>query len=141
MQADPPPLPSVVSHFHYGGQVSAAAGPGGRFALRLRAEGDAPFEVTGVQSNYPGLSVSVAGGLPVAVGPGRPVELTVAFAVTDCAQAPPDAGLPFLDVTLRNTRAIETVSQILGPDYARDLSENLHSACPNSAQRTPTSAG
>jgi hypothetical protein len=138
--ADPPPLPSQVSHFHYAGQVAVAGGPGGSFALRLRAEADSPFEVTAVRSNYPGLSVSVAGGLPVAVAAQGAAVLTVDFRVTDCAGAPPDAGMPLLDVTLRNTRAIETVSQILGAGYARDLSENLHAACPNSAQRTPTSA-
>jgi hypothetical protein len=76
----------------------------------------------------------------VTVTPERPVLLTVEYRVTDCAGAPPDAGMPFLDVTLRNTRAIQTISQILGPRYARDLSERLHSACPISGYRTGVSA-
>ncbi|MDR3032085.1 MAG: Tat pathway signal sequence domain protein, partial [Kitasatospora sp.] len=58
--------------------------------------------------------------------------------VTDCSGAPADATLPFLDVTLRNTRAMETVSQILGDAYARDLSAALHSACDGTDYRTPT---
>ncbi|MEV7176217.1 Tat pathway signal sequence domain protein [Kitasatospora sp. NPDC093679] len=138
--AEAPPVPSVVSHLHYAGPVSPPAGPGQVFALRVSAEADRPYEVVAVRQSYPGLSVTVTGGLPVTVTPERPVLLTVEYRVTDCAGAPPDAGMPFLDVTLRNTRAIETVSQILGTQYARDLSQRLHSACPISGYRTQVSA-
>jgi hypothetical protein len=51
--------------------------------------------------------------------------------VTDCGKAPENPGLPFLDVTLRNTRAIEAHSFILGEHYARDLSDALQVACSN----------
>ncbi|MEV6207795.1 Tat pathway signal sequence domain protein [Kitasatospora sp. NPDC051914] len=138
--SDPPRIPSVVSHLRYAGPVGPPGGPGAPFALRVSAEADEPYEVTAVRQSYPGLSVSVTGGLPVRVTPGQSVLLTVEYRVTDCAGAPPDAGMPFLDVTLRNTRAIETVSQILGARYARDLSERLHSACPISGYRTQVSA-
>ncbi|MEV8093894.1 Tat pathway signal sequence domain protein [Kitasatospora sp. NPDC085879] len=138
--ADPPPVPSVISRLSYAGPAAPPGGPGQDFALRVAAEADGPYDVVAVRQSYPGLSVTVRGGLPVTVRPEQPVLLTVEYRVTDCAGAPPDAGMPFLDVTLRNTRAIQTISQILGPRYARDLSERLHSACPISGYRTGVSA-
>ncbi|GAA2741717.1 MULTISPECIES: hypothetical protein [Kitasatospora] len=127
----PPPYPSQAARFGY-------AGPAPRgdeaFALRLEAYNlsKAPLEVLDVSQGYRGISVLVTGGLPRTVAPGQSVELLVALHVTDCSAAPADAELPFLDVTLRNTRAMETVSQILGDAYAHDLSASLHQACPNS---------
>ncbi|WP_407912568.1 hypothetical protein [Kitasatospora sp. NE20-6] len=130
----------MVSHLRYAGPAPAAPGSPGTFALRLWAAADSPYEVVAVRQGYPGLSVSLRGGGPVPVTPGQAVLLTVDYRVTDCSSAPPDAGMPFLDVTLRNTRAMQTVSQILGGRYPLDLSERLHSACPISADRTRVSA-
>jgi hypothetical protein len=42
---------------------------------------------------------------------------------------PEEAGLPFLDVTLRNTRAMQVQSFILGPRYAQALSSAVRVAC------------
>lgn len=109
-----PPVPALVAHLRYAGPAPAAPGPPGAFALRLWAAADSPYEVVAVRQGYPGLSVSLRGGGPVPVTPGQAVLLTVDYRVTDCSSAPPDAGMPFLDVTLRNTRAMQTVSQILG---------------------------
>ncbi|MEV4557547.1 Tat pathway signal sequence domain protein [Kitasatospora sp. NPDC049285] len=133
----PPPYPSQAMRFGYGGPA-----PFGQedFALKLTAHNGsaAPVDVLGVSQGYRGLSVVVSGWLPQTVPAGASVELRVGLKVTDCSAAPADAGLPFLDVTLRNTRAMETVSQILGDSYARDLSLAIHSACPGSDNRTRT---
>ncbi len=42
--------------------------------------------------------------------------------------------LPFLHVTLRNTRAIQAHSFILGTHYAQDLSHALEVACSNESR-------
>ncbi|GAA2148091.1 hypothetical protein GCM10009760_39640 [Kitasatospora kazusensis] len=137
----PPPYPSQAAAFSYLGPLRDAV-PGGReFTLKVRAAatGRVPYAIVAVRQEYRGISTSLDGtALPATVGPGRPAELTLVYRVTDCAAAPRDAGMPLLDVTLRNTRAIQTVSQILGADYARDLSRNLHIICPDTDIRTST---
>jgi hypothetical protein len=49
--------------------------------------------------------------------------------VTDCANIRLGADRTFLDVTLRNTRAIQHHSFIFAGAYPEDLSGLLHSAC------------
>ncbi|AUG76603.1 hypothetical protein CFP65_1724 [Kitasatospora sp. MMS16-BH015] len=137
----PPPPPSLVAAFSYLGPVHDAVPGGNRFTLAVRATatGDPPFQLVSAQQDYPGILTNVIDPLlPQEVRQGAPVDFTVVYVVTDCAAAPRDAGMPFLDVTLRNTGAIQTLSQILGPGYARDLSRNLHLTCPDSGMRTST---
>ncbi len=135
----PPPFPSLVAAFGYQGSLRDAV-PGGReFALKVRAvsAGPSAYEIVSVRQEYPGITTALAGiTLPATVRAGQPAEFAVVYRVADCAAAPRDAGLPFLDVTLRNTRAMQTLSEILGADYARDLSRNLHITCPDTGIRT-----
>ncbi|MER5641643.1 hypothetical protein ABT095_32465 [Kitasatospora sp. NPDC002227] len=137
----PPPYPSSVAAFGYLGAQRDAVPGGHDFALKVRATalGEPPYELVSVRQDYAGVTTAVGGtALPRQVTTAAPVEFTVVYTVTDCAAAPRDAGMPFLDVTLRNTRGLQTLSQILGPTYARDLSRNLHITCPDSAIRTAT---
>ncbi|MFC8721931.1 Tat pathway signal sequence domain protein [Kitasatospora sp. NPDC057198] len=133
------PFPSQSTRFSYAGPVPDQPGV---FSLELAVHnsGPGPVDVLGVRQGYRGLTVLVSGWLPRTVPPGGTLSLRVGLRVTDCSGAPADATLPFLDVTLRNTRAMETVSQILGADYARDLSAALHSACDDTDKRTPTTS-
>ncbi|MEU9128643.1 Tat pathway signal sequence domain protein [Kitasatospora sp. NPDC048540] len=134
----PPPYPAQIAHFHYAGVRSAATGPGAEFVLLLTVEdeGPGPVDLLALRQGYRGLSAEPLGPVPRRIEAGAVARLEVRFLVTDCAAAPPDAGMPFLDVTLRNTRAIQTASQILGDGYPGDLSRNLHIACPDSDIRT-----
>ncbi|MFJ5924254.1 hypothetical protein ACIQF6_16810 [Kitasatospora sp. NPDC092948] len=135
------PFPSQSTRFGYGGPLPAGEDS---FALSLTVHnsGAGQVEVLGVSQGYRGLSVLVGGWLPQAVQPGQTVSLRIGLKVTDCSAAPADAGMPFLDVTLRNTRAMETTSQILGDSYARDLSAALHATCDAPDNRTAaTSSG
>ena len=111
---DPPPRTSRGVLVGRAGPVRPAAGHTGRFTSRPTA----------------------AGRVPVRVKPGQAAEARVRYVVTDCRAAPADTGFPFLDVTLRNTRAIREPGRIPGADHALDLSENLHAACRLSAIRT-----
>ncbi|GGQ60167.1 Tat pathway signal sequence domain protein [Kitasatospora griseola] len=133
------PFPSQSTRFQYGGRLPVGQES---FALSLTVHnaGPGPVDVLGVSQGYRGLSVVVGGWLPQTVPPGQTVSLRVGLKVTDCSAAPADAGLPFLDVTLRNTRALETTSQILGDSYARDLSAALHATCDTPDNRTPTTS-
>ncbi|MFD7729042.1 Tat pathway signal sequence domain protein [Kitasatospora phosalacinea] len=133
------PFPSQSTRFEY---VGPAPDRPETFALELAVHntGPGPVDVLGVRQGYRGLTVLVAGWLPRTVPPGGTVSLRVGLQVTDCSGAPAEATLPFLDVTLRNTRAMETVSQILGADYARDLSAALRAACGGTDNRTSTTS-
>jgi hypothetical protein len=56
--------------------------------------------------------------------------------VGNCAETPISADMPLINVTLRNTRAIRTRSEIFGHRYARDLTAVLRSICPTVAKRS-----
>lgn len=75
--------------------------------------------------------------LPIRVTPGQPVEEDVRYVVTERLAAAAEAGLPFLDVTLRNTRAIQAARRDLGPHDALDLARNQRATRPMSDIRTP----
>ncbi|MCX4880074.1 hypothetical protein [Streptomyces sp. NBC_00847] len=60
---------------------------------------------------------------------GTTHRITVRITVTDCGGLPLNVNLPFLDVTLRNTHAIQHYSFIFGGSYSHDLSDLLHAAC------------
>ncbi|KQV19150.1 MULTISPECIES: hypothetical protein [unclassified Kitasatospora] len=139
----PPPLapfPAQVTRLTY---RSVSAGEPGSFSILMSVEvaGSYPVELIGLTQPYPGLRVSAHRGLPYEVTAGQSAPLTLDYRVQDCAGLPLDAGLPYLDVTLRNTRAIQTISQIPGDGYALALSRQLHIACPESDIRTPPADG
>ncbi|MFG2821388.1 hypothetical protein ACGFX4_18415 [Kitasatospora sp. NPDC048365] len=127
----PPPYPSQVARFSY--QGPSAQDPRA-FAFRLSAhnDGPVPLELLGISQGYRGLRLEVTGSLPRTLAPDGGAVLLVTLRVTDCSAAPAESSLPYLDVTLRNTRAMQTVSQILGAAYARDLSASIRLACPDS---------
>ncbi|WP_128377760.1 hypothetical protein [Streptomyces cavernae] len=59
----------------------------------------------------------------------NPHRISVRITVATCAGLPLNADLPFLDVTLRNMRAIQRHTFIFSGTFARDLSRLLHTAC------------
>ena len=112
------------SYLEGGGQVL-------RLAVAASAISGTPVTVTRISQPYAGLSVTSTPHPPFGTKAGVPLKITITMRVTDCGKAPRNAGLPFLDVTLRNTRAIEDHSFILGSRYAQDLSSALQVACSN----------
>ncbi|MYR40839.1 Tat pathway signal sequence domain protein, partial [Streptomyces sp. SID5910] len=99
------------------------------FAVLLSVRSGPPVTVTRVTQPYAGLSAASAPAAPFQTKSHSALKIIVTLRVTECEKAPRNPGLPFLDVTLRNTRAIQEHSFILGSRYARHLSEALEVAC------------
>jgi hypothetical protein len=101
------------------------------FEVALSVQSGPPVTVTRLSQPYAGLSLTSEPRVPFRTSAGAARKVTITMHVTDCEKAPENAGLPFLDVTLRNARAIEAHSYIPGSRYAHDLSEALQTACGN----------
>ncbi|MDH6491111.1 hypothetical protein [Streptomyces sp. SAI-127] len=138
----PVPWPANVTAWRYLGPAglpeTAGAHPTSgrfRFAVDVRSGPPVTLRVTGAA--FTGLT---AHALPEAftVHPGTTRRVTVEISVSDCSGLPLNADLPFLDVTLRNTRAIQHHSFIFGRAYSHDLFELLRGAC---ATGTASQAG
>ncbi|MEV5381387.1 Tat pathway signal sequence domain protein [Streptomyces sp. NPDC052721] len=141
----PPPHPAgtkaqvpypvqVVDMTYLDGRTTPAGAPprSFSFAVLLSVTSGPPVTVTRVTQPYAGLSLSTEPPVPFRTRSGSARKVTITMHVTECEKVPKNAGLPFLDVTLRNARAIQTQSFILGPRYAQDLSRALQVACSNS---------
>ncbi|USQ87721.1 Tat pathway signal sequence domain protein [Streptomyces phaeoluteigriseus] len=134
-QAAPqPPFPSQVVEVEYLGPLSVPPGTRPRtFALEvlLRVESGPPVTATRLAQPYAGIFLTSAPRTPFRTTAGSARKIVITMHVTDCENVPTDAGLPFLDVTLRNARAIQDHSFIPGSRYAQDLSQALQVACSN----------
>ncbi|MFG2499538.1 Tat pathway signal sequence domain protein [Streptomyces sp. NPDC048441] len=131
--APPPPLyPSqTVSVTYEGGMTHPRAGDATfSFDISLVQASGPPVSVRRIGQPSAALSVTVAPHTPFTVKKGTPRTARITMHIRECGKVPRNAGLPFLDVTLRNVRAMQTQSFILGSAYAKDLSEALTGACP-----------
>ncbi|MFG2571990.1 Tat pathway signal sequence domain protein [Streptomyces sp. NPDC048481] len=128
------PFPAQTVDISYLGQTTVPPGARPRtfaFEVLLGVESGPAVTVTRLTQPYDGLSVTSTPRPPFRTKSGAARKIVVTMHVTECEKVPRDAGLPFLDVTLRNTRAMQVQSFILGPRYARDLSHALQVACSN----------
>jgi hypothetical protein len=114
-------------------EATPRGAPAGSFSFEvaLRVQSGPPVTVTRIAQPYAGLSLTSEPAAPFRTAAGSDRKIIITMHVTDCGKAPENAGLPFLDVTLRNTHAIEAHSYIPGPRYAHDLSQALQVACSN----------
>jgi hypothetical protein len=117
---EPTPEGAPRRSFSLGVELTVLAGP--------------PVTVTRISQPYAGLSVKSTPTAPFRTTAGSSRKIIVTMHVTQCRKVPWNAGLPFIDVTLRNTRAIEVHSFILGERYAQQLSESLQVACSNNSE-------
>lgn len=128
------PFPAQTVDVSYLGEVTVPPGTRPRtfaFEILLGVESGPAVTVTGVTQPYDGLSLTSAPRAPFRTKSGAARKIVVTMHVTECGKVPRDAGLPFIDVTLRNARAMQVQSFILGPRYAHDLSHALQVACSN----------
>ncbi|MFE3037539.1 hypothetical protein ACFXKY_38530 [Streptomyces canus] len=142
----PTPWPANVTAWRYLGPAGLPEPPGthptsGRFRFAVDVHSGPPVTLQVTGAAFPGLA---AHALPDAftVRPGTTRRVTVEISVSDCSGLPLNADLPFLDVTLRNTRAIQHHSFIFGRAYSRDLFRLLRDACaPTSAPQARRPSG
>ncbi|MEU9434343.1 Tat pathway signal sequence domain protein [Streptomyces sp. NPDC048252] len=134
-QAAPaPPFPSQVVDVSYLGEVAVPPGTRPRtfaFDIVLGVESGPPVTVTRLAQPYLGLSLTSTPRAPFRTKAGSVRKVVITMRVTECGKVPKNVGLPFVDVTLRNARAIQVHSFILGTRYAHDLSAALQVACSN----------
>ncbi|NEB01560.1 hypothetical protein [Streptomyces sp. SID13726] len=137
----PVPWPANVTAWRYLGPAGIPTPPGapatsGRFRFAVDVHSGPPVTLKVTGAAFTGLT---AHALPDAftVHAGTTRRVTVEISVSDCADLPLNADLPFLDVTLRNTRAIQHHSFIFGAAYSHDLSELLRGACVPAAPSPP----
>ncbi|WP_164836370.1 Tat pathway signal sequence domain protein [Actinacidiphila soli] len=98
-----------------------------RFALTVTK--GSPVTVVKIGQPSDNLTTLVTPATPFTVPPGRTVLFTLRFHVRDCAGVPREVVLAFLDVTLRNTRAIQKESYIMGGDYSAILFKEVYTSC------------
>ena len=139
--APPPPLPvqppTLTTTVHYLGVEGPADYGESSFTVHMEisnADGAAPVTVTAISQGYAGISTITAPPTPYTLQSGASHPFDMIATVRDCAKTPIAAGMPLVNVTLRNTRAIRTRSEIFGDAYARSLSAVLRSLCPSAAK-------
>lgn len=143
-EPEPPPVayPAQTTDVIYLWITHPAPQPAPReasFLITLRATSTSPVTVEHIAQGYEGLRLTLTPHPPVQVTPARPRTLTLLAEVTRCAGLPREARLPFLDVTLRNSRARQKLSVIPGDRYAHDLTHVFRTVCgPPEPTRTAT---
>jgi hypothetical protein len=131
--APPPPLyPSQTVSVTYRGEMThpRAGDRTFSFAVSIGQDAGPPVTVRRIAQPTTALSVTVAPHTPFTVKTGTPRTVRITMHIRECGNVQRNAGLPFLNVTLRNARAMQIQSFILGETYAKDLSEALTAACP-----------
>jgi hypothetical protein len=68
---------------------------------------------------------------------GTTRRVSVHVYTRNCATLPLNAGISFIDVTLRNPRAIQTQSFIFDGRYPRELFESIRIIRPKSVTKSP----
>ncbi|MFH8486340.1 Tat pathway signal sequence domain protein [Streptomyces longisporoflavus] len=129
----PPPLyPSQTVSVAYRGEMThpRAGDRTFSFTVDLRQDSGPPVSVRRITQPTTALSVTAAPDTPFTVKTGSPRTARITMHIRECGKVQRNAGLPFLIVTLRNTRAMQIQSFILGSEYAKDLSGALTAACP-----------
>ncbi|MEZ0067646.1 hypothetical protein ABIA32_003661 [Streptacidiphilus sp. MAP12-20] len=125
------PWPALHSTVTYQGSVTPHVLPPLRtvFVVAVTDHDVVPVTITQIAQSYRGLTLRSDPPLPVSVQPGQVVLIQLVTTVVDCAQVPVNDQLPFVDVTFRNIRAIQTESEILGDRYTADLHRAMSAAC------------
>jgi len=128
---NPVPWPANVTAWHYLGPATPTNSrtTTGRFRFAISVDHGPPVTLRVIGTSSPGLHARAIPEPDFTVTAGTPRRITVEITVSDCSDLPLNADLPFLDVTLRNTRAIQRHSFIFGGAFSRELSELLHTAC------------
>ncbi|WP_329247662.1 hypothetical protein OG223_14725 [Streptomyces sp. NBC_01478] len=129
--APPVPWPANITEWRYTGLAQTTDSPTttGFFRFAVTVDSGPPVAVRVIGAAFDGLIAQAVPDPSFTVRTGATRRVTVEISVSDCSGLPLNADLAFLDVTLRNTRAIQHHSFIFGSAYSKDLSQLLHRAC------------
>ncbi|MFJ9243290.1 hypothetical protein [Streptomyces sp. NPDC101776] len=129
--APPVPWPANITEWRYTGLAQTTDTPTttGFFRFAVTVDSGPPVAVRVIGAAFDGLIAQAVPDPSFTVRAGTTRRVTVEISVSDCSGLPLNADLAFLDVTLRNTRAIQSHSFIFGSAYSKDLSQLLHRAC------------
>jgi hypothetical protein len=126
----PTPWPAQAVALAYEAPTRPVAGHDSfDFTVTVTTVSGPPVTVEGITQNSAGLRVSTTPAAPFTVSAEKPRKVLIMVHVSECGKVARNAGLPFLDVTLRNARAMQEHSYILGERYARDLARAIGTAC------------
>ncbi|MGV9453339.1 hypothetical protein [Streptomyces sp. NPDC003635] len=128
---DQAPWPANVTTWDY---LGAARNPNypttsGSFRFDVSVARGSDVTVRVIGAAFAGLRARSTPRPEFTVPDGTTRRISVEISVSDCSELPLNADLPFLDVTLRNARAIQHHSFIFGGAFSRDLSDLLRAAC------------
>ncbi|MEV6169931.1 hypothetical protein AB0L99_17105 [Streptomyces sp. NPDC051954] len=129
--SSPVPWPANVTTWRYLG-LATPHKPGAtsdRFLFAVTVEHGPPVTLQVSGTAFDGLTAHAVPWTSFLVPGGTTLRIAVEISVSDCSGVPLNADLPFLDVTLRNTRAIQHHSFIFGGGFSRDLTRLLRSTC------------
>ncbi|ELP63978.1 hypothetical protein ACKI1I_09790 [Streptomyces turgidiscabies] len=138
------PWPADVTTFRYTGLAATfdSAPANGLFRFAVTVHSGPPVTVRVIGTGLDGLAARISPAETSTVDAGTTRRITVQISVVDCAVHPLDADLPFLDVTLRNTRAIQHHRFAFAATYPDDLSQLVRAACsPLPARPSPRATG
>ncbi|MBL1097119.1 hypothetical protein [Streptomyces coffeae] len=136
----PPPWPAQAVEVSYAGTTGLrGAADEGVFAFRIRVSAirNTAVTVDNITQPYPALTLTTSPRTPITVRSGASRQLIVRISVRRCSGIPLGVELPPLDITLRNTRAIQDQTFLFGDAYANDLSTALRAHCSAHRSRVP----
>lgn len=125
----PTPWPAQAVAMAYEAPAPVTGHDSFDFTVTVTTVSGPPVTVERITQNSAGLWVSTTPAAPFTVSAEKPRKVLIAVHVSECEKVARNAGLPFLDVTLRNVRAMQEHSYILGERYARDLARAVGTAC------------
>jgi hypothetical protein len=138
------PWPSQITDVSYAGIIPQDLS-GRRFVilLQIAVSGPVPVTVGDFGQFHAGIALSPGDDLPLTFAPGTSHIVHVLADVQDCRRVPGRRDLPFIDITLSNSRATQTQGEFLGGSYEEDLSRQITKGCtgypgdPSSAATAP----
>ncbi|WP_329115797.1 Tat pathway signal sequence domain protein [Streptomyces sp. NBC_01465] len=131
-----PPRPTGVTSLTYAGTAGPPDPRSHTFTFRIRAtltQGP-PTTLEQLSQPYDELTMTLEPAAPVVLHSGKTRSILLTITAHRCTGLPLDTELPYLNVTLRNMRAIENPSYILGATYAADLTKSLRAICPQTVR-------
>ncbi|WP_070019675.1 hypothetical protein, partial [Streptomyces nanshensis] len=131
------PYPAQAAHITFD-RLAVSDRSRRTFTVEMHATATVPLTVLDVGQGYDAVDLRLAGRQPLTVSPDGPRTLLLKARVTNCDRVPLRARSPFLNVTLRNSRARQELSVIPGERYADALTHAFRTLCGRDTPASPS---